>query len=158
MVQELRTELSSSQQKADRLTKIVCAHRQKHQCETLYADGNIIDAVQILLEIVRTASDEVKADTLIGDWLSGEFRYHRSKKSVQFLPSGFTNKCVMTLENIGDEASEINKHDEALAAYSTALFLGPSTLNRVLIKWANTMLLRRSTNEALDIATKVSFT
>ena len=71
IVQELRTELSNSQQKADSLTKILCTHRQKHQCETLYADGHVIDAAQVLFEIVRTASDEVKADTLIGDWLSG---------------------------------------------------------------------------------------
>ena len=64
----------------------------------------------------------------------------------------------MTLENMGDEASEIDKHDEAFATYSTVLCLGASTSNRMLIKWANTMLLRRSTHEALDVATKVSFT
>ena len=64
----------------------------------------------------------------------------------------------MILENMGDEASEIDQHDEAFATYCIALFLCPSTSNRVLIKWTNTMLLRSSTNEALDVATKVSFT
>ena len=62
------------------------------------------------------------------------------------------------LEIIGDEASNIKKHDEALAAFSTVLSFGPSTPNNVLIKWANTASIHGSANEALDAATKVCFT
>ena len=61
----------------------------------------------------------------------------------------------MTLERIGDEASNIKKHEEAVAAYSTALLLGPSALNNVLIKWASRMLVRGSAHEALSAAVKV---
>ena len=61
----------------------------------------------------------------------------------------------MTLERIGDKASNIKKDDEAVAAYSTALSLGPSSPNTLLIKWANRMLIRGSAHEALSAASKV---
>ena len=60
-------------------------HRQKRQCETLYADGHVIDAAQLLLRIVRTATDGVKADATIMDWISGEFRLHQPDETVQSL-------------------------------------------------------------------------
>ena len=61
----------------------------------------------------------------------------------------------MTLERIGDEASNIQNHDEAVVAYSTSLLLGPSDPNNVLIKWASRMLVRGSAHEALSTAVKV---
>ena len=66
-VLELCTKLDDSQHKI---------YMQKYQCETLYADGHVIDAAQLVLEIVRTATDAVKDDTTIMDWISGEFRLH----------------------------------------------------------------------------------
>ena len=69
--------------------------------------------------------------------------------------SEFTHRCVTTLERIGDEASNINKHDEAVAAYSTALLLIPPAPNTVLIKWASRMLVRGSAHEVLNAAAKV---
>ena len=110
------------------------------------------------LRSVKIASDGVKTDTLIAVWFSGEFCNRRLDKTIQFLLSGFTDKRIIALERIGDEASSVEKLDDAVAAYSTALFLGPSTPNSLLTKWASTMLLRDSTNEALDVATKVCFT
>ena len=61
----------------------------------------------------------------------------------------------MALERIGDEASNIQKHDEAVAAYSTSLLLGPSDPNNVLIKWARRMLVRGSAHDVLSAAVKV---
>ena len=55
----------------------------------------------------------------------------------------------------GDEASKIEKYDEALAAYSTALSLSPSTLRTLLSKWTRLFLVLGSANEALDAAAKV---
>ena len=69
--------------------------------------------------------------------------------------SDLTNRCASTLEANGDEASKVEKFDEALVAYSTALSLGPSSLNIILIKWVRTMLIRCSANEGLDAAPKV---
>ena len=69
--------------------------------------------------------------------------------------SDFTIRCASTLEANGDEASKVEKYDEALVAYSTALSLGPSSLNIILIKWVRTTLVRCSANEALDAAAKV---
>ena len=69
--------------------------------------------------------------------------------------SDFTNRCALTLEANGDEVSKVKRYDEVLAAYSTALSLGPSSLNVILIKWVRTTLVRCSANEALDAATKV---
>jgi hypothetical protein len=47
------------------------------------------------------------------------------------------------------KASNVEKHDDALAVYSTLLSLTPLTPNTVLTKWASAMLIRGSTNEAL---------
>ena len=74
-VLELRTELDSQRK----------THLQKHQCETLYADGRVVDAAQLLLEIVGTASDDVKTDATITDWISGEFRLHQPDETAQSL-------------------------------------------------------------------------
>ena len=59
------------------------------------------------------------------------------------------------LEANGDEASKVEKYDEALAAYSTALSLHPSMSHTLRIKWGRLILVRGSANEALDVAAKV---
>ena len=76
-------------------------------------------------------------------------------RSISSLPPEFTHRFVTSLERIGDEASNIKNDDEAVAAYSTALLLGPSDPNTVLIKWANRMVNRGSAHEALSAAVKV---
>ena len=155
--QILHTELTDLRQHADSLTKILRVYQQKHQCETLYADGCIMAAAQLFFEIVRTASDSVKVDTIITDWISGEFRFYGSEVIVQFIPLVFTRQCIVALESVGDNASMVGNLDERLKAYSTALSFGPSTPNGLLFKWANTMLLRSSAQEVLDASKKVWF-
>jgi len=61
----------------------------------------------------------------------------------------------MALERVGDEASNTRKQEEAVAAYSTALFLDPTTPSAVLTKWASIMLSRGSADGASNAATKV---
>ena len=69
--------------------------------------------------------------------------------------SDFTNRCASMLAANGDEASKVEKYDEALAAYSTALSLSPPMSCTLLIKWVRLILVHRSANEALDAAIKV---
>ena len=69
--------------------------------------------------------------------------------------SDFTNRCTSTLEANGDEASKVEEYDNALAVYSIALSLSPSTLRTLLVKWARLILVRGSANKALDVAAKV---
>jgi len=57
---------------------------------------------------------------------------------------------------MGDAASSAGKHDDAIAAYSTALSI--SSPKDVLVKWAKTTLAHGSVDRALSAATKVSFT
>lgn len=128
----------------------------KHQCEVLYAQGRINDAVQSLVQITNTASESVIADKLVADWLTGE-SLSRITIEYQFVSPEFTHRCVSALERIGNEALDIQKHDEAIAAYSTALSLSHSTSNTVLIKWARAMLIRGSGSKALGAAAKVCF-
>ena len=97
----------------------------------------------------------MRGDKLIFAWLAGEFRRRAFGYSIQSLPSEFTHRCVTTLERIRDEASNIKNHDEAVAAYSSALLLDPSAPNTVLIKWASRMLVRVSVYEALSATAKV---
>ncbi|KAI9455532.1 hypothetical protein HD554DRAFT_271221 [Boletus coccyginus] len=66
------------------------------------------------------------------------------------------NEAITMLEMVGDDASNAGKQDEAVAAYSAALSLGPTVPNAVLIKWANAILKRGSALEVLSAATKSS--
>ncbi|KAF8547586.1 WD40 repeat-like protein [Imleria badia] len=135
--QELRAQLAECQQKADRFIRIIHAHEQKHNCESLYAQGRIYDAAESLMEVENTVSGDVRANKFITDWLAE-----------------FTDRCVVTLERAGDEASNTDKREEAVAAYTTALSLGPSNPNSILIKWARMMLIRGSAHGALSATTK----
>ena len=155
----LRTDLIDSRHKADSLAKLLSVHRHKYMCESLYADGRVIDASQSLLEIIRTATDDVKADTTVMDWISGEFCPCAPGEAVQSLLSVFRRTCVVALERIGDgEASKTENRNEGLRAYSIALSLSPPSPNGLLFKWTRLMLLHGSPNETLDAATKVCST
>ena len=76
-IQLLRIQLSDSQQNAKTELAssqlVVRVHRQKHECETLYADGHVIDAAKSLLDVTKSVTDDVKSDAIIMDWLSGGF-------------------------------------------------------------------------------------
>ena len=61
----------------------------------------------------------------------------------------------MALHRVGDEALDDGKRDEAVAVYSTALSLGPTFPNAIMIKWVNLILERGSADEASSTATKV---
>ncbi|KAG6379593.1 hypothetical protein JVT61DRAFT_10098 [Boletus reticuloceps] len=135
VTQELRVQLSDSQNNADSLIRTIRAHEQKHQCESLYAQGCIYDTAKCLLEVTENVSKDLGANQLITNWLAE-----------------FTHRFVTMLERVGDEALNTGKHDEALAAYSTILSLIPS--NTVLIKWATTGLILGSANEALSAAVR----
>ncbi|KAF8547368.1 hypothetical protein OG21DRAFT_1490282 [Imleria badia] len=132
--QELRVQLAESQHKADSL---IHAHEQKHKCESLYTQGRICDAAKSLMEMTNTINEDVRANKLIVDWLAE-----------------FTDRCVVMLERVGDEASNTEKRAEAVAAYSIALSLGPLTPSVILTKWANIVLSRGSVSDALSTAAK----
>ena len=62
------------QHKADSLIRINHAHEQMHQCESLYTQGRIYDAVESLREISDTVNEDTRGDKFIFDWLTGEFQ------------------------------------------------------------------------------------
>ena len=70
-IQELRVQLSDAQ-------RIIHAHEQKHQCESLYAQGSIQGAAECLLELANTVNENVRANEVIADFLTGEFRRRAS--------------------------------------------------------------------------------
>ena len=74
-------EIVQLQQEADDLAHIVHVREQKHKCETLYAEGRIVDAAASLLEIKNTTSAAVRGDALITDWIAGEF-WHCEPREV----------------------------------------------------------------------------
>ena len=125
------------------------------QCESLYVQGRIYDAADSLLAIANTIGEDIRADKSIGDRLAGEFRRRTLKDSIQSQSLEFTHRCATKLERVGDEASNAKKQDDAVSAYSTALSISSSTPDTVLVKWANVMLKRGSTHEALSAAAKV---
>jgi hypothetical protein len=129
-----------------------------NQYESLYLQGCIYDAAESLLAIATTIGEDIRADKLVVDRLAGEFRRRTLKESIQSKASERTHQCATKLERVGGEASNAEKHDEVVSTYSTALSLSPSTPHTVLVKWASVMLVRGSTNEALNAAAKVYFT
>jgi len=128
---------------------------QKHQCESLFSQGRIQGAVECLLGFANTVDDDVRVNKLIVNWLAGEFRRRASGWSIYSLPSEFTHRCITALQRVGDEALDAGKRDEAVAAYRTALSLGPTVPDAVMIKWANMILKRGSADEASSAASKV---
>jgi len=124
-------QLADAQRKADSINRTL---EQMHQCESLYAQDRIQDAVECLLELVNSVNDDVRANKFIVDSLTG----------------GFWRRALA-----GDEAANARKPEEAVAAYSTALSLSPLTPNAVLIKWAGAVLIRGSLDEALSASAKV---
>ncbi|KAI9571582.1 hypothetical protein HD554DRAFT_2036527 [Boletus coccyginus] len=135
--QELRVRLADTQRKADSLVRINHAHEQMRQCKSLYAQGRIQGAAECLLEFANTLNEDVRANQLTTD-----------------RPAEFMHWCITALERIGDDASNAAKRDEAVAAYSTALSLGPSTPNAILTKWGDIILIHGSADEASSAATK----
>lgn len=105
--------------------------------------------------MANAMSVDVKYNKSIVDWFSGESRRWELGWNTKSLPSEFTQRCITTLERIGDEASNAEKRAEAVAAYSAALSLSHSTPDAVLIKWARMMLNGGSAREVLSAATKV---
>ena len=157
-VQHLHVQLADSQRTADGLVEILRVHERKHHCETLYAEGRIVAAAESLLEVTNDLSEGVRANKLLMDWLTGECRCRVSAGSTQCPSTDFTNRCTSTLELIGDEASNVEKYDEALIDYATALSLSSSAPNAILMKWAKLVLTHGTLNDALSTATKVRFT
>lgn len=86
--EELRVQLAESQHKTD---SVIRAHEQKHQCESLYAQGRIYDAAQSLLEMQNTINESVRTNKFVVDWLSGEFRRRAWNRAF--------NRCHQNLRN-----------------------------------------------------------
>ncbi|KAG9311908.1 hypothetical protein JVU11DRAFT_8169 [Chiua virens] len=138
-VQQLRSELAASRDKTDTFTQILQleARERKDQCEILYAQGRIDDALQLLSETSGCTSNSGDANNLIVNIITD-----------------FAHRYITTLEGKGNEAAITNNHDDALAAYTAALSLSPSTLTKLLSKWANIVLLHGSVDKSVvDTAT-----
>ncbi|KAI6144211.1 hypothetical protein BKA82DRAFT_2383267 [Pisolithus tinctorius] len=79
---------------------------QQRLCETLYAEGRTAEAVEILLNIIRTSDEEVQGSKETSDWIAD-----------------FTKKCIATLEHVGNEAFGSVKDDDIITQYSSVLSL-----------------------------------
>jgi len=73
-IEDLRVQLADAQRKADGVIRINHAHEQKHQCESLSAQGRIQDAAECLLEFLNIVNEDVRSNKVIADFLAGEFR------------------------------------------------------------------------------------
>ncbi|KAI6022103.1 hypothetical protein EDC04DRAFT_3092806 [Pisolithus marmoratus] len=90
---------------------------QQHLCESLYTAGRTVEAVKILLNIIRTSEDEIRGSKETVDWIED-----------------FRKKCATTLEQVGDEAFRSVKYEDATISYSAALSLNPPSPAGLLIK------------------------
>ena len=81
-VQELNVQLDESHHKADSLIRIIRAHEQIHQCESLYVQGCIHDAAESLLAIANATNEDPSANKTIINWLAGKFQHRTLKESI----------------------------------------------------------------------------
>ncbi|KAI6009516.1 hypothetical protein F5J12DRAFT_40996 [Pisolithus orientalis] len=84
---------------------------QQRLCETLYAAGRMAEALEILLNIVRTSDEEIQASKETADWVTD-----------------FTKRYVLTPEFVGNKALGSAKHEDAITQYPAALPPSPTSL------------------------------
>ncbi|KAI6045486.1 hypothetical protein EDC04DRAFT_2598785 [Pisolithus marmoratus] len=108
---------------------------QQRLCETLYAEERTTEAVEILLNIIRTSDEDVRGSKETSDWITD-----------------FTKKCATRLEDVGDEVPRSVEHDNGLPQYSTALSLGPPSPAGLLIKWSRDRAGKGLWEDALQYA------
>ncbi|KAG9311853.1 hypothetical protein JVU11DRAFT_8105 [Chiua virens] len=113
-IRELRLEFTAFRDNADGLVR---AHEQRHQCETLCAQGRISDATRLFLEILNNTSNSVKVNKVITGWLPE-----------------FAHKCIPILEELSNTAMESHRYHEAAEHFSTILSLNPVDRVDILIK------------------------
>ena len=73
------------------------ADEQKHHCEPLYVQGRIDEVAEPALEMENTTSEDVRANKLRVNWLSGTFRRHAVQQGVFTPPSELRHRCIATL-------------------------------------------------------------
>ncbi|KAI6042189.1 hypothetical protein EDC04DRAFT_1023591 [Pisolithus marmoratus] len=89
---------------------------QQHLCETLYAEERTSEALEILVNIIRT-SNEVRGSNATASWIAD-----------------FTQKCATRLEDVGDEPFGSANHNDKLTQYSTALPFSPPSPSSLFIR------------------------
>ncbi|KAI6040396.1 hypothetical protein EDC04DRAFT_1508499 [Pisolithus marmoratus] len=79
---------------------------QQRLCETLYAEERTAEALEVLLNMIKTSDEEIRGSKEAGDWIAD-----------------FTKKCISTLEHVDHEVFRPVKRDDAITQDSTALSL-----------------------------------
>ncbi|KAI6144910.1 hypothetical protein BKA82DRAFT_4394211 [Pisolithus tinctorius] len=89
---------------------------QQCLCETLYAEERTAEAVDILLNIIRTSNEERQGSEAIANWITD-----------------FTEKCTTILEHVSGEGFRSAKYDETITLSSVALSLSSPSPTGLLI-------------------------
>ena len=138
------------------LRSFLRAHERKYQGEASCSEGHLKDPADLFASLWTPRVSEIKTNKIL--WI-GPLVSSRLSTRVLYIEISlleFTIRCVAKLESMGDAASNAEKHDEAIVAYSTALSL--SSPKDVSMKWTKTVLVHSSINGALSTVIKVYFT
>ncbi|KAI6022663.1 hypothetical protein EDC04DRAFT_3143649 [Pisolithus marmoratus] len=108
----------------------ICA--QQHLCESLYTEKRTREAVEILLNIIRTSDKEIQWSKATADWI--------------------TEKCATILEHVGDEAFGSANDDDQLSQFSTSFSLSPPSPVGQLIRWSRARAAKGLWEDALQYA------
>ncbi|KAF8447267.1 hypothetical protein L210DRAFT_3641225 [Boletus edulis BED1] len=90
---------------------------RQQTCEALYATSRMSEAVQSLQTLSNEFGAEMRASAELSNWLQS-----------------FTRRCVDALRTAGDAAMASGKHDEAIARYSAALSVSPTSQADLVVK------------------------
>ena len=72
---------------------------QSLRCETLCAQGRIVDAAEILIKITNALGQLAAANAVVVSWVAGEFRRRKLEKVLILLPRVYSSLCIVPGNN-----------------------------------------------------------
>ncbi|KAI6019085.1 hypothetical protein EDC04DRAFT_2607655 [Pisolithus marmoratus] len=110
---------------------------QQCLCETLYAEEHTSEALEVLVNIIRT-SNKVHGSNTTADWIAD-----------------FTQKCTTRLEDVGDETFGFAKHNGESTQYSAVLPLSPLSPSSLFIRQSRAWAAKGLWEDALQDANAI---
>ena len=108
--------------------------------------------------MLNTLSEEIQSSEMATKWITSEYLSFGDMWNETTRPSDFTQKCIVTLENNGDQAIAREKYQKATTYYTAALTLDPRKAEGLSFKWTEAKLQVDSWIEILRDADEVCIT
>jgi tetratricopeptide (TPR) repeat protein len=114
------------------------------------------EAAEAFLETINTLGENIRASEEAANWINGELSLHTFSWYVVWNTlSEFSRRCVASFESMGDAATHLQAHDEAIEQYSVALSLNPTTAHGLYLKRSKARAIKGFWEDAISDANEV---